>query len=93
MVQGGIIQIALTAFSNESVFIPSGAVTLFSSGSASDMVGIYAGNNTNANSLFPLMGQNYITIENFVGGMYTFAELGGRSPTVYIWCQGLEEYL
>lgn len=92
MKQGGIIQIALAALGNETVYIPSGAVTLFNSGSASDMVGIYAGNNTNGNFL-PLMGQQYITIENFVGGLYTFAELGGRTPNISIWCQGLEESL
>ena len=92
MKQGGIIQIALTAFSNETVYIPSGAVTLFSTGTASEMVGIYAGNNTNGNFI-PLIGQNYVTIENFVGGLYTFAELGGRTPNICIWCQGLEESL
>ena len=92
MKQGGIIQIALTAFSNETVYIPSGAVTLFSTGTASEMVGIYAGNNTNGNFI-PLIGQTYVTIENFVGGLYTFAELGGRTPNICIWCQGLEESL
>ena len=92
MNQGGIIQIALTAFSEETVYIPSGAITLFSTGSATDMVRIHAGNNTNSTAI-PLIGQTYVTIENFVGGLYTFKEMGGRTPNVSIWCQGLEESL
>ena len=92
MTQGGMIQVALSAFGTETVFIPKGTITIFSTLGSSDFVGLYAGNNANGN-FFPIYGQNYITIENFVGGQYTFLEQSARSANVFIWCQGLEEYV
>jgi len=92
--QGGIISFMIESGGQNTVKIPSGAVTFYVSGS--DGIKVYAGNSVAGDNAFIIMassvGGNH-TIENFVGGQYTFVEFGGRTIAVNIWCQGLEESL
>jgi len=89
----GIITLSLAASGSATIYIPAGALTIQSSASAPIMM--YKGNNA-VGMAFPIQtngGKNPFTIENFVGGQYTFVEsTGGATATIAFWYQGhLEE--
>ena len=90
--QGGMLKFTLAASGTNTLVLPKGATTFMLSSTAY-MCNIYAGNNTNSVPfLLMTKGNQPITIENFMGGQYTFEEpTGGATVTVMIWSQGLEE--
>lgn len=89
---GGMYEILLAASGSITLNLPRGAIS-FMIDSAGLAVYVYAGNNAEGQK-FVLMsgGKQPITIENFMGGQYTFEEpTGGATATLRIWAQGLVE--
>ena len=81
--QGGMISVTLE--------LPKGA-TSFYVNSAALMVQVNSGNTTNGAAFLIVTKQGNFTIENFMGGYYTFTEpTGGAGLTLVIWSQGMEE--
>lgn len=89
--QGGMISVTLAASESVTLELPKGA-TSFYVNSAALMVQVNSGNTTNGAAFLIVTKQGNFTIENFMGGYYTFTEpTGGAGLTLVIWSQGMEE--
>tara|TARA_R100001463_G_scaffold37182_1_gene79931 strand:+ start:8806 stop:9087 length:282 start_codon:yes stop_codon:yes gene_type:complete len=92
--QGGIINITLDNGGQQTLTLPAGAITFYVSGN--EGIKVYTGNNTDGGDGFIITASSIggnTTIENFVGGQYTFVEFGGRTIQIAMWCQGLGEFV